>query len=125
MPRFVSTPGGRLLAAMNKIPIEAVPLSVHRFVIPLKWNQDCLWTLRIPVTPMRTTDLEWQLDLPAWSHQGVPFRVTPNEVAADPNAYPEQYQRALDAACVVLSSSPSGSVGGRSSMDSIACSKPG
>jgi hypothetical protein len=46
---------------------------------------------------MRTTDLEWQLDVPAWSHQGRPFRVKPTQVAADPSTYPEQYQRALGA----------------------------
>jgi hypothetical protein len=56
-----------------------------------------LYTLDLPVRELSVADLRWLLDVPLWAVDGIPFRVTPNEVARDPEAWPEQCRRTLDA----------------------------
>ncbi len=42
-------------------------------------------------------ELRWQLALPVWSFEGVPFAVSPEGVRTDPNQYRGQYARTVAA----------------------------
>jgi hypothetical protein len=61
------------------------------------WDADALHSLDVPVETMPVSELEWQLRLKLWRHEGVPFAVSPTEVANQPIRYGKQYERMLTA----------------------------
>ena len=73
--------------------VETMPDAV-RDAIPLRlWDRTKLYALDLPVREFPVSDLRWMLDIPLWAGDGIPFRVTPNQVLASPDCYPEQYRR--------------------------------
>jgi hypothetical protein len=61
------------------------------------WDTERLWQLDLPVTEMPVERLTWQLTLPMWQIDGVPFQVSPAQVAANPDRYAAQYARTMAA----------------------------
>lgn len=51
--------------------------------------------LEVPVDTMAVSELAWHLELRLWRHEGVPFAVSPAEVAAEPVRFGKHYERAL------------------------------
>ena len=48
-----------------------------------------------PIQTVAVDDLAWLLELPLWGWRGEPFKVTPNQVAADPQTYAVHYARVM------------------------------
>lgn len=71
------------------------PPALHDDILNFEWDMRRLWALDLPSTTMDISELTWHLELPTWAWNGVPFAVTPNQVLADPERYPEQHARIL------------------------------
>jgi hypothetical protein len=61
------------------------------------WDVRKLWTVDLPVVPMRVRDLEWLLDKPFWKDGPRTLALRPRDVAAHPEHYQADYERALAA----------------------------
>lgn len=70
-----------------------MPPALQDVILDFHWDHTRLHTLDLPVDTVPLAELAWLLDLPFWSALGVPFRVSPNEVAADPTSHQEHWQR--------------------------------
>lgn len=46
---------------------------------------------------MPLSELAWHLQLKLWRHEGVPFALSPSDVARDPVRYGKEYERMLTA----------------------------
>lgn len=91
----MSSPEAERLLSEWKLLVETMPNAV-REAIPLHlWDRTKLYALDLPVRKIRISDLRWMLDIPLWAVDGIAFRVTPNQVLAYPDRYPEQYHRVL------------------------------
>jgi hypothetical protein len=65
-----------------------------RDAIPVRlWDRERLHALELPVVEMPVADLLWLLDIPLWADAGEPFRLTPIEVGAHPDRFPDQWAR--------------------------------
>jgi hypothetical protein len=75
--------------------LRLMPETVRDAIPTARWRRDALWALALPVEEVAVASLAWVFDLPLWAVDGVPFRVAPNEVRADPAAYVDQYRRTM------------------------------
>lgn len=75
--------------------VRQMPPLVRAAIPTDLWRRDLLWALDLPVEQIPVASLAWLLDVPLWQWDGVPFRLTPNAVRADPERYDEQYRRTL------------------------------
>ena len=66
-------------------------------VMDFMWDAEKLRKLDLPRAQLHTSSLEWHLSLPFWLHDGCPFQVTPEQVAAEPRRYNQQYARTMAA----------------------------
>ncbi len=71
--------------------LSVLPLELHDVILDFHWDQALLRRLDLPVVELLVAELEWHLDLPFWAHEGDPFRVSPSQVAADPELYKVQH----------------------------------
>lgn len=62
-------------------------------ILDFLWDVEPLRALDLPTHALGTAELTWHLNLPFWSADGVPFHVSPDEVAADPASHPQHWQR--------------------------------
>jgi hypothetical protein len=74
-----------------------VPPELTAYILDFHWDLGLLHALYLPVVELPVADLAHHLDLPFWAYDGRPFQLTPHEVAADPVAYRDQYERTLAA----------------------------
>ena len=77
--------------------MDSVPAALHGLVLDFEWSRERLWALDLPVRAMAIEELRWLLALPWWSHEGVHFAISPNQVRADPDRYAAQYDRTMAA----------------------------
>jgi hypothetical protein len=77
--------------------LDLVPAALHGLILDFEWSRERLWELDLPVQPMATEELRWLLALPWWSHEGVPFAISPRQVRANPGRYHVQYARTMAA----------------------------
>lgn len=77
--------------------LDVLPSVLSGVILDFWWDRDLLWQLDLPVVYMAVADLDWHLQLPMWSFRGKPFVVTPEEVAARPDRFRDQYGRTLAA----------------------------
>ncbi|WP_163505986.1 hypothetical protein [Fodinicola acaciae] len=70
-----------------------MPQSLRDVILDFHWDVDLLRALDLPRHVIATHELAWHLSLPFWSVNGVPFQVSPNEVAADPARHQSQWER--------------------------------
>jgi hypothetical protein len=77
--------------------LDLVPAALHGLILDFEWGQEQLWALDLPEQPMAIEELRWLLPLPWWSHEGVPFAISPSQVRADPGRYHAQYARTMTA----------------------------
>jgi hypothetical protein len=61
------------------------------------WDVRKLWAVDLPVVPMRVRDLEWLLDKPFWEDGHRKLALRRSDVAADPERYQADYERAMAA----------------------------
>lgn len=76
---------------------DRVPDEVRGVLLDFWWDVERLWQLDLPVTTVPIERLTWQLTLPMWAVDGVPFQVSPAQVAAHPERYTVQYARTMAA----------------------------
>jgi hypothetical protein len=67
------------------------------YILDFHWDLGLLHALDLPLVELPVEDLAHHLDLPFWAYDGRPFQLTPHQVAADPVAYHDQYERTLAA----------------------------
>ena len=77
------------------------------------WDVRKLWAVDLPVVPMRVRDLEWLLGKPFWKDGHRKLALRPCDVAAHPQRYQADYERAMaaDLSCPNQCHLPSRSVG--------------
>jgi len=72
--------------------------------IPELLKENCLerippnkrvWGLKIQVSTMLISTLDWQFDIPFWQHENKKYAITPNQVINDPKRYDDHYNRIL------------------------------
>ena len=69
---------------------------VIRQTLPmLPWNIRQLHRLDLPTQPVAVDDLVWLLDLPLWQDNGARFQVSPAQVRAHPDRFPEHMRRVM------------------------------
>jgi hypothetical protein len=73
------------------------PTVLVGIVLNFNWRRELLWELDLPVEDVPVTDLRWLLSMPVWSLDGEPFKVSPEQVRADPARHQAHYARALAA----------------------------
>ena len=61
------------------------------------WDVRKLWAADLPVVAMPVRDLEWLLDKPFWKDDHRQLALRPCDVAADPQRYQADYERAMAA----------------------------
>jgi hypothetical protein len=76
---------------------EQVPDELRGVLLDFWWDTERLWRLDLPVTRFPVARLSWQLDLPMWAVDDVPFQVSPAQVAAAPQRYAQQHARTMAA----------------------------
>lgn len=72
-------------------------MELQDVILDFHWDIDRLHALDLPTCTVPVNDLAWHLDLPFWSAHGLPFHVSPAEVAANPVAHQQQWRRTLAA----------------------------
>jgi hypothetical protein len=77
--------------------LDVMPPVLRDVMLDFVWDRERLWGLDLPVTRVPIERVAWQLRLPMWAHDGVPFVLTPRQVARDPLAFSQQYARTLAA----------------------------
>ncbi len=77
----------------RRFPGVEVPDSLRGVLLEHPWDLGRLLALDLPVVTLPVDLLAWQLDLPWWRHEDTLFAVSPNEVRARPDLYPEQWER--------------------------------
>jgi hypothetical protein len=76
---------------------DALPPSLQGILMDVSWDLSKLWALDVPVSYVPVPALAWQLDLPWWRVGDRLFAVAPSEVWADPDRFPEQWERTMRA----------------------------
>ena len=64
--------------------------------INIKWDDNKIWKLDLPIEKMEISELEWQFKIPFWKTKTHKFGLTPLEVLKDPEKHPEHYERTLN-----------------------------
>jgi hypothetical protein len=77
--------------------LNELPCELHGVILDFLWDTTLLWALELPIHRLQVSELNWHLALPFWSHGGHPFRVSPQQVAAEPGRYPEHHARTMAA----------------------------
>jgi hypothetical protein len=77
--------------------VYVVPPELRPYLLEFEWDPRKLHALPLASEPAPTAALEWHLDLPWWRFEGRPFAIDPRSVMEDPERYPEQYARTLNA----------------------------
>jgi hypothetical protein len=77
--------------------MDSVPAALGGLILDFEWSRERLWALDLPVRAMAIEELRWLLALPWWSHEGVHFAISPDQVRADPVRYVAQYARTMAA----------------------------
>jgi hypothetical protein len=75
--------------------LNQLPDTLRGVILDFHWDLDRLHALQLPETLLPVHDLAWHLELPFWSVNGRPFRVSPAEVAAAPGRFPDQWARTM------------------------------
>jgi hypothetical protein len=71
------------------------PDAIRQTLPQVRWNLQKLWSLDLPVRQVPVDDLRWQFDLPLWQKNGMRFQVSPNQVLATPDTFPDHVRRAM------------------------------
>lgn len=74
-----------------------VPSALRGVILEAAWNLDRLHELELPIESIPVGELVWQLMLPWWRDAEGPFAVTPEQVRSDPQRYPKQWERTMNA----------------------------
>lgn len=62
------------------------------------WDKKKVWRLELPAESMPMPELIWHFEVPfLWSKPDGYYDLTPQAVLENPNAYPEEHQRVLEA----------------------------
>jgi hypothetical protein len=77
--------------------LSELPDELQGVILDFWWDAELLRALELPILELPMTELDWHLALPFWSDSGHPFRVSPQQVAAEPKRYPEQHARTMAA----------------------------
>lgn len=73
------------------------PSTLEGIILDFHWDLDRLHALPLPEREASIATLRWHLELPFWTAGGLPFQVSPAEVAAEPAKHPHQWKRTMDA----------------------------
>lgn len=96
MPIRTSTPTRFPGSALPAYPRwQELPPAVREVALPFWWDLDRLHALPLATTTVAVPELLWHLELPVWSHGGAKCRLTPRQVAAEPDRYPQHWARVL------------------------------
>ncbi len=76
--------------------MAATPASVQDALPLVPWKLDKLWQLQLPVQRLGVERFDWLLDLPLWQRDGVRFQVTPRQVLAAPDEFPDHLRRVME-----------------------------
>src|SRR4030042_6684328 len=77
---------------------KVIPKIVKDVGFNFHWDNKKIWTLKLPVEEMDTSELNWHFDIPFWDKpNGGYYDLTPSEVLANPEKYKEEFERTMKA----------------------------
>jgi hypothetical protein len=75
-----------------------LPDIIREVGFDFSWDERKVWELDAPIEEMPITELTWHFDIPfIWSKPDGYYDVTPSEVVENPDSYPEEYSRTMQA----------------------------
>lgn len=74
-----------------------LPKEIQEHGMDFHWSNEKIWTLDVPVEEIDVSELEWQLDLPFWNHDGKKYNLCPRSVLQNIELYPDHKERILKA----------------------------
>lgn len=79
-------------------PTSPLPDHITPYAFDFRWSNELLWQLTdIPTETMNVAELIWHFDIP-WLHTpGERFNLTPTDIMAHPDIYPDEYARTMRA----------------------------
>jgi hypothetical protein len=77
--------------------VAMTPPAIRQALPMVPWDIGRLHALDLPVRSVPVGDLVWLLDLPLWQLNGIRFQVSPAQVRADPDRFPDHMRRVLAA----------------------------
>ena len=74
-----------------------LPKEIREQGFDFHWDKNKLWVLDIPIEDIDVSELDWQLDLPFWDHEGERYNLHPRLVLENIDLYPDHKNRVLNA----------------------------
>lgn len=75
-----------------------LPKEIRDQGLDFHWDKNKLWALEnIPIEDIEVSEIEWQLDLPFWHHNGKKYSICPRVVLENIDLYPDHKTRILNA----------------------------
>lgn len=81
---------------MSRAPfplLDQLPAALRGVILDFHWDTDRLHEISLPTRVVPIAEVDWHLTLPFWAVDGVPFQVSPAEVAADRVTHRRQWER--------------------------------
>jgi len=78
--------------------MKELPESIKEVGFDFSWDERKVWQLDVPVELMPIAELTWHFDYPfLWSKPSGYYDLTPREIIENPEKYPEEYTRTINA----------------------------
>lgn len=84
---------------LQRIDLQDIPKDFVLYGFEFEIDIPKVWALEAPTIDFPIKELLWHMGITPWSYNGKPLAVGPRQVLADPEAYPHQYQKIVDADC--------------------------
>jgi hypothetical protein len=75
--------------------IAMTPPMIRQTLPIVPWNIHRLHSLDLPIQPVAVDDLAWLLGLPLWQDNGTRFQISPAQVRAHPDKFPDHMRRVM------------------------------
>ena len=79
------------------IPEPEIPEMVQEVCLSFYYDIEKVWQLDVPASDMYITRLDWHFELPFLWESGRKYSLTPRELIAHPEHYPDEYARVMAA----------------------------
>lgn len=76
-----------------RIDFADLPKEIQERGFDFHWDNQKVWSLKVPIEEISTSELEHMLDLPFWRDDNK----TPRQIMNDIDAYPNRQQRVMNA----------------------------
>ncbi|MBI3627117.1 ParB N-terminal domain-containing protein [Candidatus Uhrbacteria bacterium] len=75
---------------------KEIPQIIKDVGFDFSWDEKKVWKLSLPVTQMKTLELEWHFDIPFLQENDGVYNLKPRDVIVNPEAHAEEYERTMN-----------------------------